>query len=114
MTNTATPVAQFEPGTIFYVSWGYEQTNINFFRVTKIDAKPSGTWVTFEELQSRTHTYDDGTMTGFKVPGDVLAKVPLRRRKVRDWSGGPSFLVFRGYGSASLWDGKPLRFSSYG
>lgn len=28
-----------EPGTIFYSSWGYEQTNVNFFQVTEVKAK---------------------------------------------------------------------------
>lgn len=28
-----------EPGTIFYSSWGYDQTNVNFFQVTEVKGK---------------------------------------------------------------------------
>jgi len=29
------------PGTIFYSSWGYEQTNVSFYQVVKLSGKAS-------------------------------------------------------------------------
>ena len=32
----------FEPGQLFYTSWGYDQTNINYYRLEKLKGKTMG------------------------------------------------------------------------
>ena len=51
-----------EPGQVYYTSWGYDQTNVYFFLVTKV----SGQKITYVEVgQSAEHT---GFMSGRTQP----------------------------------------------
>lgn len=52
-----------EVGTIFYTSWGYEQTNVDFYEVIHSTAK----MVTVRELEKAT-AEDNGQFTGRAVP----------------------------------------------
>ena len=49
MTNLK-PSLTFTPGAILVDSWGWDQTNIDFYRITK----RSGDFVTVEKLKKST------------------------------------------------------------
>lgn len=106
--------APLAPGAIFYSSWGYEQTNVDFYRVVKL----AGDWITLQEIEQIEHSDDTAdspaTMTGRVVPADPIAPKgePFRRKLMRHLSGDS--VKIRSYSYAWPWDGTPKRVSHYG
>jgi len=108
-------------GDFFYTSWGYDQTNINFYKV--IDITPSGKSVKVQEWNSAA-TFDDGGPTTYVVPGEgprirgrwvqkdgdiewVVGESPVETKRLR--TGGYKNFSFyvSSYADAYHWDGKP-------
>lgn len=92
----------YQPGDIVVSTWGYDQTNVEFYRVERV-TKAS---VTLIEIGQRT-TETTGSMS------EMVAANP-------DWTGkmsshrvqpGGSMKIGHGYGS--LWHGRPMHQSSY-
>ncbi|EDJ7683689.1 hypothetical protein CH200_21630 [Salmonella enterica subsp. enterica serovar Kentucky] len=50
-------------GDVFASSWGYEQTNVNFYQVVSTHGKKT---VTVREIRAATHLTD--SMVGYKIP----------------------------------------------
>lgn len=95
-------------GTIFRSSWGYDQTNITFYEVTKVT--PST--VTVRRLkQSREESPRAMCGTTLPLPGSYDSE-PMRRAIKSDGAGGYS-LKISSYEWARLWNGKPAEFTSY-
>ena len=91
-------------GDVLVSSWGWEQTNIDFFEVIAV----RGAVIDLHKV-AKTNT-STGDMTGLAVPkpgqyvGDVLrGKRPTPDNRVRLTS----------FSSARPWDGKPEAWSSY-
>lgn len=91
-------------GSIFYNSWGYDQTNIDFYEV--VEAK--GMTVTVREIgQRRDRTYHDG---GTCTPTKGQFKGEPMQKRLRAHRNG-IYITMNSYGSCSLWDGTPKGFS---
>lgn len=94
-------------GDIFSTSWGYDQTNVDFFQVVKINSK---CFVTVKEVKqeltenSRTSALKDEF---FK---DEEYKVKVN---VAKWNNSPYFKepIFKHY-NANLWNGEPKYYSN--
>lgn len=93
-----------EVGSILVCSWGYDQTNVDFYQVVELVGDKS---VKVREIaQTREET---GYMTGTCVAvadsftGDAMLK------KVNEYNS----IKIASYASASLWNGKAKRWSSY-
>lgn len=98
-----------EPGQIFYASWGYEQTNVDFYRVVKL----KGDWITLEPIESQESSDGELSMTGRAVPADpIIPTGQPFRRKLNIYPSG-SFARIQPYAFAYPWDGQPKRVSSY-
>lgn len=98
----------FSKGDVLYKSWGYEQTNVDFYQVTETKGKT----ITIRELQQeRTETgFMSGTTIALK---DQFASDELitKRIQIRVWNETePSHIDVN---DLSRWDGKPLYWSSY-
>ncbi|HAJ5153350.1 TPA: hypothetical protein HLZ50_25670 [Escherichia coli] len=67
-------------GDVFVSSWGYEQTNVNFYQVISVHGKKT---VTVQEIRASVHRTH--SMSGYKTPllNDFCGE-PLKRR-VRDY-----------------------------
>lgn len=99
-------------GSILSGNWGWEQTNVTFYRVES----RKGDWVSLRPLKAVKTDDGPAAMTGKAIPGEPSGK-PLLRRKVQ------SFEIRRGereefvkggeHDSARLWDGQPKRYSTY-
>ena len=50
--------------TIFQCSWGYDQTNVDYYQVTKVN--PSGKTITVRQINS--NAVHHGDMTGHSTP----------------------------------------------
>ena len=92
-------------GDIFYSSWGYEQTNIDFYKVVKKVGKASVMLCALENkiVQEESNQYQD-------------AVVPYLVNSGRQWKSRVKYyknddhpmLTITSYRNAHPWDGKPL------
>jgi hypothetical protein len=96
---------------ILVSSWGYDQTNVDFYKVLKIS--PSGKSITIQRINTKI------TEKGF-MSGDA---VPAEPHTVADYRGEPmtkrvnftedGYFVSMDYSNAHLWDGTPRYCSWY-
>lgn len=114
----------YQPGAILYSSWGYDQTNIDFYRIEK----RAGLMLTLAPLQSTvTETH---YMSGHRIPTDTPKDYftdhdvawgnkdkenpkPLFKRKLKTGADGKPNGTVISHGWCRLWDGKPMTCSWY-
>jgi hypothetical protein len=103
----------FEVGAILDHSWGYDQTNVDFFCVVKRNETPTGqVWLTLAPMTKTTT--ETLSMQGHTVPGEIREGAKTIRRKLKSWDGQERGLgIERSYGWCGLWDGKPVSCSWY-
>lgn len=96
----------WEAGLILSGSWGYDQTQVDFFEVTRVIGK---TMVEIEEIGQQSATDAQQTsMTDHVVPDPSHRTGNVHRVKV---SGGS--IRSPKHGIATPWNGKPAYTSSY-
>lgn len=105
-------------GDVWYSSWGYDQTNIDFYQITKV----SGQWVTLQKLIAESSP-EEGCMTAKKWPKkepppfvntyvpDWREKATRRKWRASQYSG--FYCSLTSYSGAMPWDGKPKTYSWY-
>lgn len=101
--------ASVSVGDVFEASWGYEQTNVDYFEVVE----KHGQFVTVRPIASRT-VETTGWMQSMveAVPGCYLSSSTLldgkssARRKVKGTVDKP-YIDLKSFVSAGKWDGKP-------
>ena len=94
-TTAATP----KVGDILSSSWGYDQTNVDFYKVKKVMAKSVAI------VQIGTSETSVGYLTGKAIPfGAEQGEVMTKRFRLTDDGYG---VRIASYASAYLWDGKP-------
>jgi hypothetical protein len=114
------PIGGYEAGAIIESSWGYDQTNIDFFQI----AKRSGDWVSLIPLNSKTVDRSGPMMTSKVMPGEPMKPGDAVSCVSQNWNGKPirRKLAFRDgkciglsikHGWANLWDGKPGNATHY-
>lgn len=93
------------PGTILCSSWGYEQTNVCFYRVEEVSRLQLKL---IELAKTDVSTDDDLTMQGKVIP----VSQPKEGAKAfrRQWREGISI---ESYEWAKIWDGQPQKYTSY-
>jgi hypothetical protein len=91
-------------GDIYYTSWGYDQTNVDFYQIV---AKKG---VTFQVQQIGTKIVQEGRGSD-GVIADPAVKCGELMTKRMDASGGFTMSSFE---YASAWDGNPKHQTSYG
>ena len=94
--------ATIDVGTIFTSQWGYEQTNVSFYRVVRRTDKT----VTLEKL-SNVIT-EEGNMRGKVVPGETVTRVKQFRRSLHG-----DRVSICSFEHARIWDGTPQYFTAY-
>jgi len=103
-------------GDILYSSWGYDQTNIEFFKVVKVS--DFSVWIQeigkkVVEVTGWAHQNvvpvdsPEYQVRNWDVPNEYITKThPIQRKKIQ-----PSFsgygVSLNSFSSAFLWDGKP-------
>lgn len=92
----------------FFVSqWGYEQTNVCFYKVLKRTAK----MVTLIKVQSRREYSDDVNYRAFPVDEVARGAEPIRR-KLLNWGRGHETASISSYETAFAWKGEHVYGSS--
>lgn len=74
----------YQPGAIVSDSWGYDQTNIDFYRIIK----RKGDWLTLQPLEAVEVSSGPETMTGTVTPGPDKNAKTVRRRLCFGTNGG--------------------------
>jgi hypothetical protein len=98
----------YEVGDILEGSWGYDQTNVDFYRVVR--RTPSTVWM---QPLATVHSAEVGFMTTRATPGESTGE-PVIRRKLHRRDGEAIGCSFQpSYGWISTWDGKPAFASHY-
>lgn len=94
-------------GDVVYSSWGYDQTNIDFYQVVRVVSAK-----TVEIRHLKQHTTETGFMSGHTTAlKDQFAEgAPALVRRA---AGTRVLNVGSSRGSASKWDGRPLSCSWY-
>jgi len=95
-------------GDVLYTSWGYDQTNVEWFQV--LEVKPSGKTVVIREICTKS-VEDTGWMCGYCMPirdRFVKGREPMTKR-VRK---GDAITIDK-VRDAYKWDGKRKYWSSY-
>lgn len=96
-------------GDVFVCSWGYDQTNIDFYQVAEV----KGRQVVIRQITSRLVNGEEGFMQGRSIPNKNNFKgEPMSKLVQSGYENRPS-LKIESYAWASLWDGKPEWCSWY-
>lgn len=98
-------------GDVLYSTWGYDQTNVDFYIVTR---RVSDRSVEIAEIGSKTFSNDAWCVR--KVVADPTAPKGTPMMKRVTMSDGPfpgPRINLTSYSSASLWDGRPITETSY-
>ena len=90
---------------ILVSKWGYEQTNIDFYKVIKVTNK----MVTIQKLD--TIELNDETMSCWKMPLDKVKEKSFRR-KIHNFN-SEEFIYINSYSIAKKWNCKKERCTSY-
>ena len=90
-------------GDILYSSWGYDQTNVDFYEVVAL----VGTTMV-EIRERRSSVVEDGMMSGKATLGEGFASEKTMKKKV----GAGDSVKIESYAWAHLWDGTP-RYTSW-
>jgi hypothetical protein len=123
-TDAREKVRQFghnvQVGTIFVHSWGYDQTNVDFYQVVRksgqtVEIRPIGSEQveSYGPMSGTTRAVPDAFLTkDYRLRNaDGSYRQSLTKRVQFNDSGAP-YLSFE-YGWCGLWDGKPHYESSY-
>lgn len=98
---------QVKVGDYFYTSWGYDQTQVDFYEV--VGFSPSGKSIRLCPIGKRDVATADN-MHAAMVPDNIRRvgdNITVRRR---DWT---TSVLINGH-HASLWDGKPKYQTGHG
>jgi len=86
-------------GSIFYDSWGYEQTNVDFYEVVKMVGKKSVLIKSIGKSRDGGGSYTEVVA----VPGSYSNDDEGMVKRI----GEGNYIRMNSFSSASLWDGKP-------
>ena len=98
-----------ESGLILYTSWGYEQTNTEFYVVT---GTPSKCFVEIQQIEAPLENGEVDFMSGTRVPNPEKTIGQPFKRKV-DMSGSRPSIRINDCVTAWVWDGKGKSVSWY-
>ena len=95
-------------GSIVYNSWGYDQTNVDFYQVVKA----TKCFVTLRPIEAIKGEDGPQAMTGKAMPvKDRFSSEVTTRHKAEFWN-GENIVKFQ-FGAGCEWDGQPKRYSTY-
>ena len=108
--GTAEQLAAVRPGMIFHCSWGYEQTQCDFYQVVRV----VGHHAIIRKIGSYSPDNHNGSqpMAEYRLATKDAFIGPEIRKRIQ-FSGGEPYLSMTSYSSANLWDGKPKYCSWY-
>lgn len=101
-----TAFRQPKVGDILVSTWGYEQTNADFYEVVGVTGKS----VNIRQLEEKETSEPGNWMFGKSVPVRGVYRGTPSRKLVKV-SGTSYYVKINSYASAWLWDGQPVSVS---
>lgn len=95
-------VATPKVGEILYCSWGYDQTNVDWYEVLAV-TKAS---IKIRQISGRIIEPGKGSDKVVPVPGSAERDAKVLTKRVKHYE-GRYYVTISSYSSAYLWDGKP-------
>lgn len=97
-------------GDILYSSWGYDQTNIDFYKV--IEITKSGKSAKIQSIGQKV-TRNAGFMCEYVIANPaVVSSGKILTKRIKEYNGKP-YLNLTSYSGAFLWDGQEKYQSHY-
>lgn len=93
----------FKAGDIYYDSWGYEQTNIDFYLVTEVKNKS----VMLQEIGCTFCEGGKGSGMSSNVKPDITQKIGdpfIKPIQIKVWNGAVHYMLASKHGSISKYD----------
>jgi hypothetical protein len=90
-----------QKGTVIVYSWGYEQTNVEFYTVLKKTKKT----VLLQKMITK-EIENEGTMSGIAIPDGYKDEVIRKKLSEND------FIEFE-FGIGKVWNNQPVYYSYY-
>ncbi len=102
----------FKKGDILYCSWGWEQTNIDFYQVTKVVSDKT---VKIRRIHGKDVGNNQGhfmSATKVAVKDAFKAGTEEMLKRVQSSNGKP-YIRINSYSWTTPWDGTPMNYSWY-
>lgn len=96
-----------KPGCILTASWGYDQTNVDFYKVLT----RTGNTITLQECGQ--HSEETGFMSGNCTPNPDHLTGEVLRKRVHVNGGKDGHVKISHSAYASLWNGRAMHWTSY-
>lgn len=96
-------------GDIFVATWGYDQTNADFFQVVKVRDKT----ISIQHIKSKITESSPQSMSGYSVPIRNAFDGKVKTKKLRTFYGKEVFEAGESMGLAEEWNGDPVGISWY-
>ena len=105
--NPSNTAHNIKPGDIFYNTWGWEQTNIDFYQVVSTTTNT----VKIRRI-NQTREYKASSMSGntAAIPNDYISEEVLLKKPF--FGDGGWRLRFE-HGAGCKWDGDELTYTTY-
>lgn len=97
---------QIQEGTVMKSTWGYDQTNVDFYKVTKV--KNDWAWL---QPMGQAMVEQTGFLSETVVPDNEPFGKPFRR-KIKHYAMG-DYVAINSYQGASVWNGNPVTQTHY-
>ena len=110
-TNKVLQSNPVKPSDVFYTSWGYDQTNVEFYQVTEV----KGLFVWIRQIRGSHVEGSEGFMCAnvVAVPDSFVENAETIKKRVLTYDGGKSvYLKISDSANAWVWDGRP-KYSSW-
>lgn len=95
-------------GDFLVCTWGYDQTNVDFYYVTKI----SKGWAYIIPAGNKILEYNSNYMSGRVIPAEPKFTAKPMRKKIKKYS-DQEYVGISTYSVAFKYDGKPVTFTNY-
>lgn len=109
-TATATEVAPVKVGDIFASSWGYDQTNVDFYEV--VGVTPSGKSVRIVSIGKEIVEQDGYSQRVKAVPGSASPDAVPVTKRLRFYGGSEPLVTLTSYSSAWRIDPETTKYES--
>lgn len=107
-TQSSSPSRTPIVGDILASTWGYEQTNVDFYQVIKV-TKASVVLIRMGSKKVRTEMFQGVATPNYETFGEQFTR---RFKPYTNWKEEATYGVsINSYESAKPWDGKPVNFS---
>jgi len=97
-------MSKIQEGTILVDKWGYEQTNVDFYKVLSV----KNDWVQITAIQKEITEYAPDAMGEYVIPFDTSGPDSKKMRRKVQQHGESEYVNTSSYSAASIWEGDPV------